>query len=190
VGITVIKERRAEPMEETINTVYGLPQFMWEGIFNVIITLGAGLIIAFVTTFYLKKKDEITRVSGVILEKRKAHRQAMRRYRRQRMIRLAKRNQTYYVRTKNVVEKGTKGSIPVKYAQFDFQKLENLLITAEEYQKGDLYGYQNMREFIVARQEGKCLLCKGHIEHLHHVRPRLEGGQNNLFKESKLGFRN
>lgn len=57
-------------MEETINTYLGLPQFMWEGIFNIIVTLGAGLIIAFVTTFYLKKKDEVTRVSGVILEKR------------------------------------------------------------------------------------------------------------------------
>ncbi len=30
----------------------------------------AGLLIAFVTTFYLKKKDERTRVAGVILEKR------------------------------------------------------------------------------------------------------------------------
>ena len=57
-------------MEETVNSFLGLPQFMWEGIFNIIITLGAGLIIAFVTTFYLKKKDEITRVAGVILEKR------------------------------------------------------------------------------------------------------------------------
>ncbi len=47
-----------------------LPEFMWDGIFNIIVTLGAGLIIAFVTTFYLKKKDEITRVAGVILEKR------------------------------------------------------------------------------------------------------------------------
>ena len=56
--------------QETINMFYGLPQFIWKGIFNVIITLGAGLIIAFVATFYLKKKDEITRVSGVILEKR------------------------------------------------------------------------------------------------------------------------
>jgi hypothetical protein len=57
-------------VEETVNSFLGLPQFMWEGIFNIIITLGAGLIIAFVTTFYLKKKDEITRVAGVILEKR------------------------------------------------------------------------------------------------------------------------
>ncbi|WP_422484785.1 hypothetical protein [Gudongella sp. DL1XJH-153] len=57
-------------MEETVNSFLGLPQFMWDGIFNITITLGAGLIIAFVTTFYLKKKDEITRVAGVILEKR------------------------------------------------------------------------------------------------------------------------
>ena len=43
---------------------------MWGGIFNVIVALGAGLIIAFVTSFYLKRKDEVTRVEGVILEKR------------------------------------------------------------------------------------------------------------------------
>lgn len=57
-------------MQEQITSFYGLPQFMWEGIFNIIISLGAGLIIAFVTTFYLKRKDEVTRVEGVILEKR------------------------------------------------------------------------------------------------------------------------
>jgi hypothetical protein len=57
-------------MEESVSTYLGLPQFMWEGIFNIVVTLGAGLIIAFVTTFYLKKKDEVTRVAGLILEKR------------------------------------------------------------------------------------------------------------------------
>lgn len=57
-------------MEEAMNTFAGLPQFMWEGIFNIVVALGAGLIIAFVTTFYLKRKDEVTRVEGVILEKR------------------------------------------------------------------------------------------------------------------------
>ena len=56
-------------MEESVSTYLGLPQFMWEGIFNIVVTLGAGLIIAFVTTFYLKKKDEVTRVAGLILEK-------------------------------------------------------------------------------------------------------------------------
>lgn len=46
------------------------PEFVWQGIFSLASTLIAGLIIAFVTTFYLKKKDERTRVAGVILEKR------------------------------------------------------------------------------------------------------------------------
>ena len=47
-----------------------LPQFMWEGLFALASALIVGLTIAFITTFYLKKKDEITRVAGVILEKR------------------------------------------------------------------------------------------------------------------------
>lgn len=47
-----------------------IPQFVWEAVANFLSVLLAGLIIAFVTTFYLKKKDESTRVAGVILEKR------------------------------------------------------------------------------------------------------------------------
>lgn len=47
-----------------------LPQFMWQGLFSLFSALIVGLVVAFVTTFYLKKKDEITRVAGVILEKR------------------------------------------------------------------------------------------------------------------------
>ncbi|GAA3902594.1 hypothetical protein GCM10022228_11220 [Halomonas cibimaris] len=53
-------------MEFTLN----LPVFIWEAVANFASILLAGLIIAFVTTFYLKKKDERTRVAGVILEKR------------------------------------------------------------------------------------------------------------------------
>ena len=48
----------------------GYPIFLWEGAITLASTLLAGLLIAFVTTFYLKKKDERTRVAGVILEKR------------------------------------------------------------------------------------------------------------------------
>lgn len=44
--------------------------FIWEAFANFASILLAGLIIAFTTTFYLKKKDERTRVAGVILEKR------------------------------------------------------------------------------------------------------------------------
>lgn len=48
----------------------GYPIFLWEGVINFSSIIIAGLIIAFVTTFYLKRKDESTRVAGVILEKR------------------------------------------------------------------------------------------------------------------------
>jgi hypothetical protein len=47
-----------------------LPIFLWEALFNFATLLLVGLILAFVTTFYLKRKDESTRVAGVILEKR------------------------------------------------------------------------------------------------------------------------
>lgn len=48
----------------------GYPIFIWEGLLNFVSVVVAGLVIAFITTFYLKKKDEKTRVAGVILEKK------------------------------------------------------------------------------------------------------------------------
>lgn len=57
-------------MQDEINTLYSVPPFIWKEIFHLITTLSVGLIIAFVATFYLRKKDERTRVAGVILEKR------------------------------------------------------------------------------------------------------------------------
>ncbi|PAU77893.1 hypothetical protein CK501_14480 [Halovibrio salipaludis] len=48
----------------------GYPVFIWQALLN-LSSLGlAGLLVAFVTTFYLKRKDESIRVAGVILEKR------------------------------------------------------------------------------------------------------------------------
>lgn len=46
------------------------PQFVWEAVANFASILAAGLIIAFVTSYIFRKKDERTRVAGVILEKR------------------------------------------------------------------------------------------------------------------------
>ncbi len=48
----------------------GLPTFIWENIFTVINTLVCGLIVAIFTSTFLKKKEERTRIAGVILEKR------------------------------------------------------------------------------------------------------------------------
>lgn len=48
----------------------GYPLFVWEGLVNFSSLVVGGLIVAFTTTFYLKQRDEKTRVAGVILEKR------------------------------------------------------------------------------------------------------------------------
>lgn len=54
-------------MKEFIDSI---PEFMWENIFTVINTLICGLIVAFFTSTFLKKKEERTRIAGVIVEKR------------------------------------------------------------------------------------------------------------------------
>lgn len=54
-------------MSEFFSTV---PEFMWNNIFTVINTLICGLIVAFFTSTFLKKKEERTRIAGVIVEKR------------------------------------------------------------------------------------------------------------------------
>ena len=54
-------------LKDVINSV---PEFMWNNIFSAISTLGCGLIVAIITSTYLKKKEERTRIAGVIVEKR------------------------------------------------------------------------------------------------------------------------
>lgn len=54
-------------MKEFIDSI---PVFMWENIFTVINTLICGLIVAIFTSTFLKKKEERTRIAGVIVEKR------------------------------------------------------------------------------------------------------------------------
>lgn len=70
-------------------------------------------------------------------------------------------------------------TLVLEYGKFDIQKLENPGIKGSEYQHGRLYGYNNLRAYIIAVQQGKCLLCgRRPIEHLHHVIPRSDGGSN------------
>lgn len=57
-------------MEQVIEFVNAIPVFMWNNIFTVINTLICGIIVALVTSTFLKKKEERTRIAGVIVEKR------------------------------------------------------------------------------------------------------------------------
>lgn len=51
-------------------TFLNIPDFIWSNITTVISTLICGLIVAFFTSTFLKKKEERTRIAGVIVEKR------------------------------------------------------------------------------------------------------------------------
>jgi hypothetical protein len=71
----------------------------------------------------------------------------------------------------------------VEVANFDIQKIMNPDIQGKEYQQGSLYGYQNMRNYLMAREKGRCQLCKkifekGQPSHIHHCKPRKEIGSN------------
>jgi hypothetical protein len=64
---------------------------------------------------------------------------------------------------------------------FDFQKLENANIKAWEYSKGPLYGFKSYKDYVNARQEGKCLICgKKHIDEYHHIVPKSKGGTDRV----------
>jgi hypothetical protein len=73
-------------------------------------------------------------------------------------------------------------NIILEIAKFDIQKIENPEISGKEYQQGNLYEYQNMRSYLMAREKGLCQFCgKDFIDqpsHIHHIIPRSKGGNN------------
>ena len=72
--------------------------------------------------------------------------------------------------------------IIIEIAKFDIQKIENSKIAGKEYQQGNLYEYQNVRNYLMSREKGLCQLCKkdfkGQSSHIHHCKPKNEVGSN------------
>lgn len=71
--------------------------------------------------------------------------------------------------------------IIVEVANFDIQKINNPDIEGVEYQQGNLYGYENTRAYLIAREQGKCQLCgkesiKGNPFKTHHIIKKCDGG--------------
>jgi hypothetical protein len=71
----------------------------------------------------------------------------------------------------------------IETANFDIQKIENVDIEGTQYQQGDMFGYQNVRSYLMAREHGLCQLCgkefsKGNPSHIHHCKPKSESGSN------------
>jgi len=81
--------------------------------------------------------------------------------------------------------KKIKGLLPitntvVEVAQFDTQKLQNIDIHGVEYQQGQMTGYNNLRAFILTRDNYTCQICKKKegIFDIHHIIQRKDGGSN------------
>lgn len=73
--------------------------------------------------------------------------------------------------------------VTIEIGNFDIQKIKNPEISRVGYQQGDLYGYQNMRSYLLAREHGLCQLChkeftKGSPSHIHHCKERGEQGSD------------
>jgi 5-methylcytosine-specific restriction endonuclease McrA len=69
----------------------------------------------------------------------------------------------------------------IEAGSFDIQKIENPDIAGIQYQQGSMFGYQNMKSFLMARENRRCQLCgkefsKGNGPHIHHVISRAQGG--------------
>jgi 5-methylcytosine-specific restriction endonuclease McrA len=85
----------------------------------------------------------------------------------------------------NLINK-IKATVPVKnltveIGEFDIQKVMNPDISGKDYQQGNLFGYNNMRSFLMAREKGKCQFCgkkstKEDPFHIHHIELRSKGG--------------
>jgi hypothetical protein len=72
-------------------------------------------------------------------------------------------------------------AVTIEIGSFDIQKIENPDITGIQYQHGSMFEYHNMRNFLMAREHGKCQLCgkefsKGNSSHIHHIISRNQGG--------------
>ena len=83
------------------------------------------------------------------------------------------------------------GKITVETAQFDTQLLKAQeqglpLPQGTDYQKGEQFGFWNVREYVLFRDGHKCRCCKGKSKdsklHVHHIESRKTGGDapNNL----------
>ena len=73
--------------------------------------------------------------------------------------------------------------IIIEIAKFDIQKILNPDIFWIEYQQWTLYDYQNMRSYLLSRENWKCQFCKKQFKkweasHIHHIKPRSKGWNN------------
>lgn len=84
----------------------------------------------------------------------------------------------------------TKTAVRIELARFDIQRIKNPTIHGEEYQRGRMYDYENVKAYILAKYEYTCPICGRKIgstrpdgsivkARKHHIDYRSEGATNN-----------
>ncbi len=68
----------------------------------------------------------------------------------------------------------------IEVGKFDVQKMQNPSIEGTKYQKGNTYGYYDVRYYVFARDNYTCQVCKGKnkILQTHHIIYKSKGGSD------------
>jgi len=75
-----------------------------------------------------------------------------------------------------------KSRLILETASFDTQKLINSDITNDMYQRGVMYGYANVKAYVLDRDNYTCQCNKNGCSntlHVHHIKFKSDGGSNN-----------
>ena len=60
----------------------------------------------------------------------------------------------------------------VQVDKHSFMILDNGMVWGSDFCNGRMKGYKSVKDYVRARQGGKCIICGKPIEHFHHVIPR------------------
>lgn len=71
-------------------------------------------------------------------------------------------------------------NLHIEVDKFDLQKMKDPTITNIGYQQGDQYGYETVKQYVLARDDYTCQVChhKGGKLKVHHIIYRAKGGTN------------
>lgn len=73
-------------------------------------------------------------------------------------------------------------SLTIEIGQFDLRKIQDPGVSGLDYQRGEMFGFWNVREYVFFRDQHTCLHCKGKskdkILNVHHLESRRVGGDS------------
>lgn len=85
-----------------------------------------------------------------------------------------------------ILQKLPATDLTIEVGKFDIQKMKDPSINGLGYQQGDLYGYQNVKQYVLDRDHYTCQICGNKNAgdqpkfHIHHIIYRSLGGSNTV----------